>query len=94
MVSVFNWGEDWLYAYNSNIDNWKYTEKNIPEKYLSLVKIANRIQSQDGNSIKENDIEQIKTYIPQLEPSESHKKAAFGVNKTLVTDVEIPKTVF
>ncbi|WP_295385326.1 hypothetical protein [uncultured Thiodictyon sp.] len=46
VASISNWGEDWVYAYDSAIADWYFSEPELPHKYQKLVEIADRLRSQ------------------------------------------------
>ncbi|MCP3941739.1 MAG: hypothetical protein GY710_09700 [Desulfobacteraceae bacterium] len=95
MASISNWGKDWLFSYASQIDNWPYTQSNIPKKYQAITKTADRIKNLDAGEINSTDLDVIANYMVTSNPGKKDKKPiGFGVATEAIKQVKIPDNIF
>lgn len=91
-VSVFNWGDSWVFAYDAQIEGWPHGEADVPERYQPLVALAERLRTVPAQV---SDLVQLQSYIPQY-PKELGDLSlhVFGTDKSLVTEVSVPARIF
>lgn len=92
VASISNWGEDWVYTYDSEIDDWRFSEQELPGKYRKILEIADRLRSQAPDDLE---IDFLKyTVADHPDALGISGKQDFGINEQIQTEVEIPQRVF
>jgi predicted outer membrane repeat protein len=86
--NVVNWGEDWIYAWNSEIEGFNQNLDKLDEKYIGLIEISEQIKSLDAEKIDQLYAEKILAYIN----SNSSKSTKGGGSRGFGTDNELSKT--
>lgn len=95
--NVANWGDDWIYAWRSEIDDFDYSIDKLDPIYDELIAIADKIESSSAAEIDANYTEKIKTYI-NSNTKTSNKKGqkghqGFGTDNTLSKTANIPNSI-
>ncbi len=89
----FIWGEDWIVAYETDIEGWEYSSENEPHK--GLIALAREIADLDAKTIWERYGAELLAFTPTGDPMElDPNRPGFGVDFQLVTEVEIPSAIF
>ena len=96
MPNITLWGEDWIYAWNSEIEGFSYSLDKLDKKYSGLVETAAKIESMDAETIDKLYTEKIKTYINSNAPKRQNVggKRGFGTDNQLVKTADIPQQVW
>lgn len=102
-ATIFNWGEDWITAIDSEIDDWPFSAPDSEaRKYESLVAAADAVKGLSANQISSELIGELMSYVPTTEfgarPGGRSRPPGgtgqFGVDEELLTDVQITEHVF
>jgi len=86
--NVINWGEDWIYSWNSEIEGFNHHLDKLDEKYNDLIEIASKIKTLDAETIDRLYSSKIKSFINSN--ITANKKN--GGNKGFGTDNILSKT--
>jgi hypothetical protein len=102
-ASIFNWGEDWITAINSEIDDWPYSAPESDAKqYESLIDVAAAVENLAATEITSAQIGMLLSYVPETAfgerrgggPRPPGAPRQFGVDAELQTDVQIADRFF
>lgn len=94
--NVTNWGEDWIYAWKSEIDGFEHSIDILDAKYDDLVKMAKEISSLNAADIDRLYTQKIKAYLNSNAPEKSSRQKGqqgFGTDNTLSKTANIPQQV-
>ncbi len=89
LVSVNNWGESWVQAYNCNIDNWEHENTSLGSTYSSLISAASNAESMSADEIQNDYLNLFINSMVKMEPGEM---SDFG-SYTVIKEVTIPTNV-
>lgn len=93
--NVINWGEDWIYAWNSEIEGFNHSMDKLDNKYNDLIEIASKIKTLDAETIDKLYSTKIKSFInsntPKKQKNGGHQ--GFGTDNVLTKTASIPKNV-
>ena len=87
------WGEDWMATYASEIGDWDpaFDDQALGAEYAELIDIAESVASLEAKVLWETYGTSLLTFIPGVV---SGKGMQFGVDKQVVTSVDLPAKVF
>ena len=93
--NVTNWGEDWIYAWKSEIEDFNHSMNKPDAKYDGLLQIARQIKSLDAQHIDEMYAQKLIGYININIPEKTkgYKPQGFGTNNELSKTANIPQNV-
>jgi predicted outer membrane repeat protein len=95
LANISLWGEDWIDAWNSDIEEFNYSLDQLDQKYDGLIEITNKIKSLDAETIDQLYAENILEYI-NINASEKVRgegNKGFGTNNILTQNASIPQKV-
>jgi len=102
-ATIFNWGEDWITAIDSEIDDWPFSaSQSDAKKYESLVAAAIAVKGLSANQVSSELISELMSFVPTTQfgarPGGRSRPPGgpgqFGVDEELLTDVQIAERVF
>jgi autotransporter family porin len=102
-ATILNWGEDWITSIDSEIDDWPYSApKDEAGKYKSLVELATVVEDLSASEISSEQISELLTLVPTAgfgappgeRPGPSGSPGQFGVDRELLTEVQIADQIF
>jgi hypothetical protein len=102
-ATVFNWGEDWITAIDSEIDDWPFSAaESEASQYKSLVETAMAVEDLSAEQISSELIGELMSFVPTTEFGARQGGrsrppgggAQFGVDEELVTDVQVADRVY
>ena len=102
-ATIFNWGEDWITAIDSEIDDWPFSaSESEASQYDSLVAAAVAVEGLSASQVSPELISELMSYVPTTEfgarPGGRSRPPGgtgqFGVDEELQTDVLIAERVF
>jgi ribonuclease BN (tRNA processing enzyme) len=96
MHNIINWGEDWIYAWNSEIDGFKHSPDKLDDNYSGLTEIAAKVRTLDAVTIDGLYLEKIKEYLNSNRPKEVSREEnkGFGTGNILTKTADIPQNVW
>ena len=94
--NTINWGEDWIYAWNSEIEGFNHSMDKLDENYSGLVEISTKIKTLDAETIDRLYTEKIKGYLNsnQSKGSNSGGNKGFGTDHILAKTADIPQNIW
>jgi predicted outer membrane repeat protein len=94
--NIINWGEDWIYAWKSDIDGFNHSLDKLDDKYSGLIEIAAKIKTLDAATIDKLYSENIKQYLNSNQTKGQNKggNTGFGTGNTLTKTADIPRNVW
>lgn len=96
MKNTINWGEDWIYAWKSEIESFNYSMDKLDEKYNDLIEIATKIKTLDAETIDKLYAEKVKAYINsnQSKGQNNSGHRGFGTDNILTKTADIPQNIW
>lgn len=94
-ANIVNWGEDWIYAWQSEIEDFEYALPELDDKFEDLIDIAEKIKNEDASTIHEQYLTAIKNFIGSTHTQRKgeKRKVGFGTNNILSKTTSIPNNV-
>jgi ribonuclease BN (tRNA processing enzyme) len=94
--NVINWGEDWIYAWNSDIEGFKHSLDKLDDKYSGLIEIVKKIKTIDAETIDKLYSEKIKEYLNLNQSKGKNREGnnGFGTGNVLNKTADIPSSVW
>lgn len=95
MHNTINWGEDWIYAWNSEIEGFNHSLDKLDDKYLGLIEISTKIKTLDAETIDKLYSEKIKGYLNlnQSKGQNNSGNRGFGTDNVLTKTADIPQHI-
>jgi ribonuclease BN (tRNA processing enzyme) len=93
--NIINWGEDWIYAWNSEIEGFNYSLDKLDDKYNGLIEISEKIKMLDAENIDKLYSNKVKGYLNlniSKKQSEGGPKG-FGTDNVLTKTAVIPQNI-
>ena len=95
LLSISNWGHSWVFAYDSEIDEWNYTGKTVDDKYTDIIKAADAAYKLSADEIQTKYMNVIKSYLPKNVPDDTGGGASgFGIDAELARSMELSDRIF
>jgi autotransporter family porin len=91
--NIVNWGEDWVFAYNSEIEGFNYSKKEIDKKYSAMTEISKAVKNLSASDIHNNYLNEIIKNLPKKELGKRGGKRGFGTDNVLSKTVDIPRNI-
>jgi len=94
--NVINWGEDWIDAWQSEIEGFAHAMDHLDAKYEDLLAIAEAVKTMDAARIDEKYTKKIAAYLnsnTKQNRSGQGGHKGFGTTNTLRKTVSIPEEV-
>ncbi|WP_372772225.1 MBL fold metallo-hydrolase [Mangrovibacterium sp.] len=94
--NIINWGEDWIYSWNSEIEGFSHSIDKLDAKYAGLLEIAEKIKTQTAEDIDRLYTDKVKAYLNiNTTPGSNGKggRQGFGTDRKLSKTAEIPQHV-
>jgi predicted outer membrane repeat protein len=94
-ANIVNWGEDWVYAWESDIEDFEYALTSLDDKYDALIDIAEKTKKEEASTIQEQYLPAIKSFIGNQHTQKKGERGrmGFGTNHTLSKTSSIPNNV-
>jgi predicted outer membrane repeat protein len=96
MQNIINWGEDWIYAWNSEIDGFNYSLNKLDDKYTRLITISEKIKTLNAEKIDELYIKDVKSYLNINATAKGNKQSGhdgFGTDHEISKSAKIPQHI-
>ncbi|MFA6677457.1 MAG: hypothetical protein WCS34_07700 [Bacteroidales bacterium] len=94
-ANITLWGEDWIYAWKSEIEGFNHSLDTLEEKYNELIEISTKIKSLSAEQIDKLYSAKLKTFINS--PNSSKKNhgthVGFGTDNVLTKTASIPNNI-
>ncbi len=96
MPNIINWGEDWIYSWNSEIEGFNQSLDKLDDKYAGLIEISEKIKTMSAEEIDRLYTKEVKAYLninssPRTNRQGGHQ--GFGTDHTLSKTAEIPQHI-
>ncbi|QSH40909.1 MBL fold metallo-hydrolase [Lentisphaerota bacterium ZTH] len=91
---ITTWGQDWVYAWNSKVEDWPYGIKTVPPQYAKLLKLSEKIKQLDAAEIQGRYLKSIKLFLPTRSSDLGRAKGEFRSDYPMLKTADIPDRVF
>ncbi|MCP3967734.1 MAG: MBL fold metallo-hydrolase [Lentisphaerae bacterium] len=92
---ITTWGQDWIYAWHSDVEDWKFGVSAVPPQYAKLLEISEKIKNMDATEIQNKYLKSIKLFLPTKQARDlGAAKADFRSDYPLHKTASIPDRIF